>query len=165
MITIRNAFVEDIPLIRQLAYKIWPTTYAHILTVEQQEYMLNMMYGKISLQKQITEERHRFIIGYENEEAVAFASYSVVNENEPVCRLHKIYILQNQQGKGSGKKIVDYIIEDCKLTGIKFLELNVNRFNKARSFYEKLGFRIIREENNAIGKGFVMNDYVMQKPV
>ena len=41
--------------------------------------------------------------------------------------------------------------------------LNVNRRNKAKQFYEHLGFTIISEEDIDIGQGYFMNDYVMEK--
>jgi ribosomal protein S18 acetylase RimI-like enzyme len=41
--------------------------------------------------------------------------------------------------------------------------LNVNRYNKARFFYEKLGFVIMKEEDIDIGSGYYMIDYVMEK--
>jgi ribosomal protein S18 acetylase RimI-like enzyme len=40
--------------------------------------------------------------------------------------------------------------------------VNVNRHNKALHFYEKYGFKIIREEDIDIGEGYFMNDYVME---
>jgi len=41
------------------------------------------------------------------------------------------------------------------------IELNVNRNNKAVSFYEHLGMKIARQGDFPIGKGFYMNDYIM----
>jgi ribosomal protein S18 acetylase RimI-like enzyme len=38
----------------------------------------------------------------------------------------------------------------------------VNRHNRALHFYEKQGFKIIREEDIDIGSGYFMNDYVME---
>jgi hypothetical protein len=38
----------------------------------------------------------------------------------------------------------------------------VNRYNKAKGFYEKLGFKVIGKEDIDIGNGYLMNDYVMQ---
>ena len=42
------------------------------------------------------------------------------------------------------------------------LELNVNRYNKARFFYLKQGFIMIGEEDIEIGEGYFMNDYIME---
>jgi ribosomal protein S18 acetylase RimI-like enzyme len=44
---------------------------------------------------------------------------------------------------------------------MKTMILNVNRFNPAVSFYEKYGFRTVKEEVIDIGNGFVMDDFVM----
>jgi hypothetical protein len=49
MLSIQKASVEDIPLIRELCFKIWPQTYAAIISQEQIDYMLEMMYSEESL--------------------------------------------------------------------------------------------------------------------
>jgi hypothetical protein len=41
----------------------------------------------------------------------------------------------------------------------------VNRYNKARQFYEKMGFVVIGEEDIDIGNNYLMNDYIMEVPV
>ncbi|MBC7534108.1 MAG: GNAT family N-acetyltransferase, partial [Ferruginibacter sp.] len=70
-----------------------------------------------------------------------------------------------QQGKGTGRSLVNYIVNEIKKIGGQILELNVNRHNPAVSFYNKMGFVIAREENIDIGNGFFMNDYVMELSV
>ena len=46
--------------------------------------------------------------------------------------------------------------------GKHILELNVQRHNKAKNFYEKMGFSVAYEEDIPIGP-YWMNDYVMRK--
>lgn len=41
------------------------------------------------------------------------------------------------------------------------MELNVNRENRARYFYERMGMRRLREGDFPIGEGYYMNDYIM----
>lgn len=43
MFKIRNADIKDIELIRTLCFKVWPQTYATIISKEQITYMLEMM--------------------------------------------------------------------------------------------------------------------------
>ncbi|MBX3256481.1 MAG: GNAT family N-acetyltransferase [Chitinophagaceae bacterium] len=163
MLSFKKAGTNDIPLIRELTFQIWPVAYQSILSPKQMEYMLEMMYSVPSLEQQITILKHRFIIGYNGEKPVAFASYSPQLPEEGIYRLHKIYILPAIQGKGAGKAMINHIISDISQNGGKVLELNVNRFNNAKSFYEKMGFAIYRTEDNDIGNGYFMNDYVMRK--
>jgi ribosomal protein S18 acetylase RimI-like enzyme len=164
MIHFRKAGIKDIPLIRELAFAVWPQTYSDILSGEQSAYMLEMMYSESSLQHQINVQHHRFIIAAEHNDPVAFASWSVTPQKN-TYRLHKIYVLQNQQGKGTGRQLIDHIIAAIRPSGTAILELNVNRHNKAKDFYIRQGFRVVREEDIAIGNGYFMNDYVMQRSI
>lgn len=160
MFTIRKATADDIPLIRELVYKVWPQTYVSILSQEQIDYMLDKMYSPGSLQKQMDAGSH-FVLVYGGNEPVGFAAYF---ESAPlVFKLDKIYILLSQQGKGTGRFLIDHIIDEIKQKGATALQLQVNRNNKAKDFYEKLGFAIIEEKDFDIGRGFFMNDYVMEK--
>lgn len=160
MLSIRNATKADIPLIRELTFKVWPQTYSSIISKEQIDFMLDMMYSKTSLQQQMTEGCH-FIIALDNTEPIGFASY---HKTEPsVFKLDKIYVLPSQQGKGTGKFVIDYIINEIQQCGAASLQLQVNRYNKARSFYEKFGLIVIKEADFNIGNGFFINDYVMEK--
>lgn len=151
---------KDIPLIRALCFQIWPQTYSHLLSREQIDYMLDMMYSPASLQKQMEEDGCVFIIVYNNLEPIAFASF---NEYKPrIWKLHKIYVLPDQQGKGIGRLIINYIIAEITPKNAKGIQLQVNRENKAKNFYEKLGFTIIETANFDIGGGYFMKDYIME---
>ena len=159
MFTVRKASLADIPLIRELTYAVWPQTYAQVLSPQQIDYMLHMMYSEAALQKQI-EDGITFIIIYDEQRPVAFAAY---NEVKPqLWKLHKIYILQSQQGKGTGRFIINYIVDEIKQCNAKALQLQVKRDNPAQHFYKKIGFEIIEEADFDIGNGYFMKDYVME---
>lgn len=159
-LTLRRAYETDIPLIRELSQKIWPQTYSTILSASQVEYMMNLIYSEKALLSQM-KENHQFIIINDGKDPVGFASFSVTSPG--VYKLHKIYLLQSNQGKGMGRFVINEIIEAIARKGGHTLQLNVNRYNKAKDFYEKLGFTVIREEDIDIGSGYFMNDYIMEK--
>jgi diamine N-acetyltransferase len=164
MVTIRAADIKDVPTIHELAHRIWPDAYKDILSPEQLAYMLDMMYSYEALQYQIEKQKHEFFIALEDEQAVGFASISPKFKiSESIYRLNKIYVLPEMQHKGIGQKLMAHIISLIKPRGAAILELNVNRNNKAMNFYERLGFKITKEEDLSIGNGYYMNDYVMQK--
>lgn len=160
MLKIRKASITDIPLIRDLTFRIWPQTYTGLLTPEQIEYMLGMMYSESSLEKQMN-SGSQFIFVYDDEEPVGFAAY--FSKELSIYKLDKIYILPSQQGKGTGRFVIDYIVDELKKKEASALQLQVKRDNKARFFYEKLGFKILHEINVDIGNGYFMNDYLMEK--
>ena len=164
MLSIKTATINDIPLILELTKKIWPATYILIIGKEQVEYMLSRFYAPEVLEEQMTKGGHHFILCYCGELPVAFAAYSFLQPES--VKLHKIYLLPEQQGKGIGKYIIEQIALRISEGGATSLVLNVNRYNTpAIVFYEKNGFRLFREEDIDIGNGYFMNDYVLIRPV
>ena len=156
---IRSASITDIELIRSLCFEVWPQTYASIISQEQIEYMLDRMYSPLSLQQQMEEGAH-FILLYNDALPIGFASYQVITPTH--CKLHKLYVLPTQQGKGGGRVMIQQILVEIKEKGIQHLELQVNRNNSAVTFYERLGFYKREIADFDIGNGFFMNDYIMQ---
>lgn len=163
MINIKPAEAEDLEIIHRLAYEIWPFAYGEILSTEQLRYMLESFYSIPSLQHQQSSLKHQFILVFENEVPIGFASFSAHPDNASIYHLNKIYVLPRQQGKNIGKRLLEHVIILARENGAVCLQLNVNRNNKALHFYQKQGFRIIREEDIDIGEGYFMNDYVMEK--
>lgn len=162
MISIRKAELADLFTIRDLAHEIWPDAYLEILGQAQLDYMLDKIYSLHSLEHQYKVLKHHFILIFQDETPVGFASFSPRSKDLSGYHLHKIYVHPSQQGKNLGNKMLGYIIEEIKKAGATALQLNVNRHNKALYFYEKQGFKIIRQEDIDIGSGYYMNDYVME---
>ena len=162
MIAIREATSEDAATIRQMAEETWWATYSSILEPEQIEFMLNAIYEVGKLKKLIEHNGQTFILLLEEGAPVAFAAYSPREENPEIYKLHKLYCLPQTQGKGYGKLLIDEVADRVKKAGKHILELNVNRHNKAKQFYERQGFSIAYEEDIPIGP-YWMNDYVMTK--
>ncbi|NNT71805.1 GNAT family N-acetyltransferase [Flavobacterium sp. IMCC34852] len=148
-----------------IAQEVWPKTYGAILGQAQLDYMMDMMYSVASLQKQANEKQHHFILAKENEMSVGFASYEFDCNGTHKTKIHKIYILSTQQGKGIGRFLLDYIANEAQKHNNIALFLNVNKYNPAQHFYKKLGFDITKEEVIDIGQGYVMDDYVMEKKI
>jgi diamine N-acetyltransferase len=158
-LSITKATTEHIPLIRSLTMQVWPQTYMPIIGADQVAYMLNLSYTPEALEQQMS-AGHQFIICYKEHEAVAFASYSMINPG--IYKLHKIYTLPQLHGMGVGKYMIQYITEELKRTHAQSLQLNVNRYNSnAIAFYNKTGFKRLYDEDIDIGNGYFMNDHVL----
>jgi len=154
---------ENFTAIRAIAKEVWPIAYGVILSEAQLDYMMEMMYSIDSLQLQVHEKKHHFILATENNQTLGFASYEFNYGETPKTKIHKIYILSTQQRKGIGKMLIDYIEKEAKKHHQEALLLNVNKYNAAQDFYKKMGFVIDHEVVIEIGNGYVMDDYVMQK--
>lgn len=150
-----------LPQIKALAYKIWPVAYAEILSQEQLEYMLDMFYSEKALQSQLENEHVFYIIQNDLGDYLGFVSYEL-NCEPNKTKIHKIYVLPETQGLGLGKLLFEKVKEEALKNNQKAIFLNVNKYNKAQYFYTKLDFKIVKEEVIDIGRGYVMDDYVME---
>lgn len=162
MYSIKVATTTEIPIIQTLVEQIWRPTYQSLLTTAQIDYMIDMMYSTASLTRQLEELQHQYILLYDETIPIGYASYSTT-DTAGIFKLHKIYLHMSYQGKGVGKLLMNNVIEKVKALNAHILELDVNRDNKARLFYEKQGFTIYKEKDTDIGNGYMMNDYVMRK--
>jgi len=140
--------------------QVWPQTYIPILGDVQVGYMLDTMYNQPELQRQM-EAGQQYLLCYFGDGPVGFASYTQTEDS--IYKLNKIYILPAMQGKGAGKFMMDYLVNELRNKNATALDLNVNRYNgKAQSFYECYGFQVIKVEDIDIGGGYFMNDYVLR---
>lgn len=152
---------NDIDTIVNLSHKIWNEYYITILSKNQIDYMLDLMYNKKQIAFELDNDFTWLLIKQDND-FIGYASYSILNNKK--YKLHKIYIYPNLHGKGYGSQLLNFIIDDIKSKGGNKLSLNVNKYNtKSIKFYEKNGFKIVDDVVVDIGNGFVMDDYIMEK--
>jgi ribosomal protein S18 acetylase RimI-like enzyme len=156
---------EQLSIVRELAYAIWPSTYGDILSNAQLEYMLDSFYSIANLERQMGNGQV-FELLFEDTNAIGFVAYELncnfENLSQPLTKIHKIYLLPETQGKGFGKFMIDEVSKISKSNKQIGIYLNVNKYNTAKFFYEKLGFVISKEEVIDIGNDYVMDDYVME---
>lgn len=161
MFSIRKATTNDISLIHEMAWVVFPHTYKEILTPEQIDYMMEWMYSEDSLHKQMEKDGHIYYLAFKEDDPAGYLS--IQPEGEHVFHLQKIYVLPSFQGMKLGKQLFEQAIKAIK----EFhpapcqMRLNVNRQNKALAFYERMGMVKVDEGDFPIGNGYYMNDFIM----
>lgn len=119
--------------------------------------MLAKMYDLDVLRREMAEGT-TYLRLLENEELMAFASYGLADAE---MKLHKLYVHPQQQRRGFGRALLDYVE---RASGERTLILTVNKRNhQAIAAYRKHGFTVRDSIVTDIGGGFVMDDYVMAK--
>ncbi|MCC5936316.1 MAG: GNAT family N-acetyltransferase [Lunatimonas sp.] len=164
---IRTATLADIPSIQSIAHRTWPVTFDKILSPDQITYMLEMMYGRETLAELIKAKQTIFLLGLdETQTPVGFAAYECRCKGKKNTKINKLYVLPSAQGLGVGRALCSEISLRALVAGDESLTLNVNKFNQpAMAFYQKAGFQVVAEETIPIGKGYLMEDFVMEKPL
>jgi GNAT superfamily N-acetyltransferase len=169
---LRPATLLDRALIRSIYERTWPSTYGHIISQEQIDFMLDWMYSDDALATQMNTGCAFYIASIKDSnfdngewEPVGFCSVSPDDEKvegPKAHKLNKLYVLPAAQGTGAGKALLNISIEVAKAAGSSSLFLQVNKLNTAYTFYLKQGFVKEAEFKFDIGNGFFMDDYVMR---
>lgn len=163
-LTFRRVAEADIPLLPELAGRIWRACYPGMIPEAQIEYMLGWMYAPDRIQEEMNRgvtwelaERDNNTVGY------------LAWETDPsrgVLHLHKLYLAPEHHGLGWGQQMLHHAFEQARQSGARTVELGVNKRNeRALKAYRRAGFEIVDSVCREIGQGWVMDDFILRAAV
>ena len=152
---------EDILLLAKKADIVWHEYFKTILSLEQIDYMVEKFQSACAITNQIEENGYEYyFIKYKEE----IAGYTAIKKEEDKLFLSKLYILKEYRKKGLSSFAFSFIKNYAVKNLLKSVYLTVNRENTdSIDVYKHWGFDIIKEQKADIGKGFYMDDYIMEK--
>ena len=160
-IEIHHVTPPDVPAISALAREIWQATDPGIITQEQIDFMLEQRYGAERLYDDIEDADKWLDQAFLDGRRVGFA-FSEIYKGE--FKLDKLYIHPDVQRRGVGGQLIEHVAARARKLGYPCVILAVNKRNtKAIGSYEKYGFVVRGSMVDDIGRGFVMDDFVMEK--
>jgi len=155
----------DVVALAALAREIWYAHYPAIIGIAQIEYMLAQRYDVETVRAELLQGGlwwDKLTVG---NELAGFASY-FLTQVAGEMKLDKLYVHPRYQRQGYGGMMVARACEVAHGQGCSRLELAVNKNNRnAIAAYLKYGFSVAAGVVKDIGGGFVMDDYIMVKPV
>ena len=164
MTRITPATALDIPVLRDLAHRIWHEHYPDILSRQQIDYMLARMYDTRVMQLEMAEGIFWHLVHLEHE-PVGFISCAI-DAAAAHAKLHKLYLLPALHGRGIGRQMLDWVKAFAADRHAHEIRLQVNKRNtRAIRAYERAGFRVRENVLTEIGEGFVMDDFIMILPL
>jgi len=154
----------DVEPVAALAREIWYAHYPAIIGTAQIDYMLAQRYRPATVRAELTQAGiwwDKLMIG---PDMAGFASYFLASPDG--TKLDKLYVHPRHQRSGYGGLMIARACEVARGQGCGWLMLAVNKNNaSAIAAYLKHGFRVTEAVVKDIGGGFVMDDYVMEKPL
>lgn len=162
MVEIKQLTKDEVVIVHHLAQDIWPVAFKEILSEDQIQYMLDWMYNVNTLTEQ-AQTGHIFYLVTHHGMPMGFIGLEPNYPEAGTLRIHKLYIKPESHGLGLGKALLNKSLEVANELDLATINLNVNRFNNAVDFYKHFGFQITKEEDIKIGKGYLMEDFVMVK--
>lgn len=140
--TIREARPEDAAGIARVHVDTWRTTYPGIMPQEHLDALSHHDYTQTWADRLRGEAETRVLVVLDDVGAVVgFASGGPERGGDPELRaeVYALYLLQFQQGRGLGRRLVLTLARRLAADGFDTLLIWVNALNPARHFYEALG--------------------------
>jgi len=151
----------QIEKLADLAKEIWREYYPEIIGMEQVNYMIQEFQSAEAIAEQITDEGYQYFMLICDGEALGYLG---LKEDKEKLFLSKLYLKQDCRGKGYFNIMLSFIEHFARKRNLRSLYLTVNKENgDAIAVYGKKGFVIAKEQTTDIGRGFKMDDYVMEK--
>ena len=177
---------ETIETLAQAADEIWHEYWPERIGMGQTDYMVEQFQSVPAITRDITEHGYLYYLVYDEEgtligytggryedfTANPLGPSACVHGNEIAMRaqkrifISKIYLYKAERGKHYASRIIEFWEDYGRTTGAEALYLTVNRENElAVRAYLGRGFETIEAFAADIGQGYVMDDYIMIKPL
>jgi len=170
-VTLAAVTEQDFAVLRELASTIWRQHYAGIISAAQINYMLAGRFSDEVLWEHVLAADRWLELLRVSGTPVGYCGYELVsmdgNGASPAAmKLAQLYVLESHRGMGLGRLVLGHVEGRARELDRRALWLQVNKRNTgAIGFYTAAGFEVVREAVFEIGGGFLMDDYVMAKPV
>jgi ribosomal protein S18 acetylase RimI-like enzyme len=158
---VTSGIVAEVALI---AREIWDEHYPAIIGQDQVDYMIAKFQSEKAIKEQIAAGYEYYLIV---DDDIAVGYLAVVSEaGSSTLLLSKIYVLKQSRGLGIGRSALRFAESICRKRGLRAIRLSVNKHNvRAIRWYEHMGFVNFGPAVRDIGGGFIMDDFLMEKPV
>ncbi|SHM92607.1 GNAT family N-acetyltransferase [Polaribacter sp. KT 15] len=145
-LTLKNILLSDAEVLYTLMKTVYPSAYSHFWK-DKGDWYVNSQYSKENLEQELLQENSSYYFICCKNEVVGNIRI-IWDENleglseEKQVKLHRLYLHKKTQGKGFGKKIVNWLenLAIQKEYAILWLDA-MNMQEQAFQFYKKLGYK------------------------
>lgn len=153
---------EQLKELADEARKIWNEYFISIITQEQIDYMVEMFQSYEAIKHAMKEERYTYFLAYEENRIIGYCGVKPCEDGR--LFLSKLYLEKEQRGKGYASMLLQKAIAFAKEQGLDAIYLTCNKYNEhSLDVYKNKGFYQIDSVQTDIGKGFIMDDFILQK--
>lgn len=145
--SIRKCIATDLEVLRKVAIQTYDETFRPFNSSENMKSYLDKAFSYQQLKSELNNPASWFYFLIADNSVI---SYLKINETEAQTdikdptglEIERIYVLNNFQGKGFGKRLLDFGIEKARQQNKRFVWLGVWEYNfKALQFYHQMGFK------------------------
>lgn len=167
-IKVEKVTLDKLSILQELSIQTFRETFAFDNTEEELQQFFDDSYTLEQLEKEVADPESdvRFVLVNGREVGfmkVNWGAAQTEHELENAFEIQRIYILNECQGLGLGKKLFELALDMAKEGGFDWAWLGVWEHNvKAQGFYRKYGFEKFSEHSFKVGDK-VDTDWLLRK--
>ncbi len=155
---LRSPALNDVDALSQLAIVTFTETFGHLYDPDDLTNFLHQNYCQERIVQRLTDPSNKYQVIECGEELVGFASVGEVrvpieNRTSTDRELRQLYIKRGYQGRGLGRRLMDWAFEEFRADSASNVYLSVYSGNdRAIRFYLQYKFEKIGEYSFLVGK-------------
>lgn len=159
--SVRQAAVDDVEAVREVAASSWETDYPDILRRETAETGVEEWYSSDRLHEAVVDPWPAVLVAEADGEVVGFV-HATATENEGA--ILRLYVDPEHRREGHGRRLVEGVREEMAVHDVDRISAMVLAKNSiGNAFYEALGFEQTGEGETRIGgETFPENRYTLE---
>lgn len=143
-----------------LANTIWHEYFIDLISEDQINYMVEKFQSYEAIKKAMKEEDYTYFLAYEGDDLIGYCG---VKPDADRLFLSKLYLRKDKRGQGLSSILLNQAIAFAKEQHKKAMYLTCNKYNShSLDVYHAKGFKDIDAVQTDIGRGFIMDDYILQ---
>lgn len=151
---------QQIEALAICAKEIWNEYFISIITQTQIDYMVEKFQSNTALTKAIYKDHYTYYMICDRDIPVAYCGVQVQNKR---LFLSKLYVKKAYRKQGLSSLLLDTCLKYAKEHHCDTIYLTCNKYNdNSLSIYKHKGFTITDAQENDIGNGFIMDDYILE---
>lgn len=166
---LREIKQADLPALQALAIETFRQTFAHDNSPQQLAEYFAQVYSLETLKQELANPESLHILAEVDGQPAGFlktnwGAAQTENELDAAYEIQRLYVLQEFQGQGIGKRLFEYALEQAQQSGFEWAWLGVWEKNvKAQKFYAKYGFERFSQHAFSVSEDKVDVDWLLKK--
>lgn len=156
---------EDRVALAVLADEIWHEYWPALIGEAQTDYMVEQFQSLEAIERDLAEHAYEywFLRDADDHRIVGYTGGHPELETNRFF-ISKIYLRSAERGHGFASQTIRFYEDLCRTRGFEAMYLTVNKHNDlgVRAYLGK-GFETIDSVETDIGRGFIMDDFIMEK--
>ena len=156
---------QDQERLAELAGSIWHEYWPALIGEAQTDYMVERFQSLPAIRRDMAENAYEYWFVCDGDRVVGYTGGHVEPKTGRFF-ISKIYLKAKARGHGYARRVVEFYDALCRERGLHAMYLTVNKGNVLGvRAYKGTGFETVDAVETDIGHGFVMDDYIMERPV